>query len=308
MFGTLVVVLPAPHEGGALILRHDGQEWTFDSNELLAGRTDAVAYVAFFSDVEHEVLPVHAGHRVTLTYNLYYGTRVEDAIPFPPGLSAHIPPHASVVAVQEALRALLNDTVFLPNGGTLGFGLRHQYPFPKIWEGRWMPGREGKADPNPLECLPDWLKGGDDALFGACMALGLKPCLRIVISGVRQDVLLDRMTDLDGETYGFSVEMAVMDEQKNAQFLDNTFFGEDPNGHCDDDHDCGHDHDLYEGYPKIMVYWMTHTEKWNGLASHYVAMGNEASLEHLYARICLLVEVGPPEQRAGQKQAQQENS
>ena len=75
-----------------------------------------------------------------------------------------------------------------------------------------------------------------------------------------------------------------------------------------DDHDCGHDHDRYEGYPKIMAYWMTHTEKWNGLASHYVAMGNEASLEHLYARICLLVEVGPPEQRAGQKQAQQENN
>ena len=88
MFGSLVVVLPAPHEGGELALRHDGKEWTFDATKLLAGRTDAVAYVAFFSDVEHEVLPVRSGHRVTLTYNLYYGTRVEDTIATPSELLA----------------------------------------------------------------------------------------------------------------------------------------------------------------------------------------------------------------------------
>ena len=31
MFGSLVVVFPTRHEGGALQLRHKGQEWTFDS-------------------------------------------------------------------------------------------------------------------------------------------------------------------------------------------------------------------------------------------------------------------------------------
>jgi hypothetical protein len=31
MFGSLVVVFPTAHKGGTLVLRHRGQEWTFDS-------------------------------------------------------------------------------------------------------------------------------------------------------------------------------------------------------------------------------------------------------------------------------------
>ncbi len=74
MFGSLVLVFPAPHEGGALVLCHGGDETAFDSGAMLkdAKKEPSIAYVAFFSDVEHEVLPVTAGHRVTLTYNLYF--------------------------------------------------------------------------------------------------------------------------------------------------------------------------------------------------------------------------------------------
>ena len=70
MFGSLVVVLPTPHEGGALVLREDGREWTFDYAAEIANATK-IAYVAFFGDIEHEVLTVKSGYRVTLTYNLY---------------------------------------------------------------------------------------------------------------------------------------------------------------------------------------------------------------------------------------------
>lgn len=35
--------------------------------------TQSIQFAAFYSDVEHEVLEVHSGHRVTLTYNLYAG-------------------------------------------------------------------------------------------------------------------------------------------------------------------------------------------------------------------------------------------
>jgi hypothetical protein len=28
--------------------------------------------VAFFGDIEHEIAPVTSGHRITLTYNLYF--------------------------------------------------------------------------------------------------------------------------------------------------------------------------------------------------------------------------------------------
>ena len=68
------MALPSPHQGGALLLRHLGQEWTFDSGEALAATKDqpSIGYVAFFSDIEHEVAPVTSGHRITLTYNLYF--------------------------------------------------------------------------------------------------------------------------------------------------------------------------------------------------------------------------------------------
>ena len=75
MFGSLVIVSPTSHEGGAVLLRHRGREWIFDSSQVLAGAANdqpSVCYVAFFNDVEHEVAPVTSGHRVTLTYNLYF--------------------------------------------------------------------------------------------------------------------------------------------------------------------------------------------------------------------------------------------
>lgn len=68
MFGSLVIIFPTKHEGGELILRDKGQEWTFDSAAAVnSDGKPRVAYVAFYSDVEHEVGVVSAGHRVTLT-------------------------------------------------------------------------------------------------------------------------------------------------------------------------------------------------------------------------------------------------
>ncbi len=87
MFGSLVVVFPTPHEGGTLVLRHHGKEWTFDSGKILANAPNCVAYVAFFSDVEHEVSPVASGHRVTVTYNLYWDDADARDTALPDGLA-----------------------------------------------------------------------------------------------------------------------------------------------------------------------------------------------------------------------------
>jgi hypothetical protein len=63
MFGSLVVVFPTHHKGGLLVLRRGDEEWTISSDELLEEQPKpSIAYVAFFSDVEHEVMPVKAGY------------------------------------------------------------------------------------------------------------------------------------------------------------------------------------------------------------------------------------------------------
>lgn len=67
--GSLVVCLASAHEGGQLTVRHQGRAVTYDWGPASAS---AVQWAAFFSDCEHEVCEVTAGHRVTLTYNLYW--------------------------------------------------------------------------------------------------------------------------------------------------------------------------------------------------------------------------------------------
>lgn len=157
MFGSLVVLFPASHEGGQLALGLGGQEWIVDFIEQFAAATEpSICFVAFFSDVEHEVLPVASGYRVTLTYNLH--SRAQDNIPRV--LSG--PFHNKL---KEKLIELVNDTKTLPKGGYLGLGLCHQYVYDET---------------KPIDSLLDKLKGSDAALSNVCKELGLPYSLRLL--------------------------------------------------------------------------------------------------------------------------------
>ncbi|KAI0775589.1 hypothetical protein BD413DRAFT_602834 [Trametes elegans] len=129
MFGSLVVVSPTPHEGGTLMIRkHSGdktREWALESSALLAQVSEpSIAYVAFYSDVEHEVLPVQSGFRVTVTYNLYYVKDYADPAPAPVTQSIS----TFEQTFKSTLRALLDDPTFLSEGANFVFCLHHQYP------------------------------------------------------------------------------------------------------------------------------------------------------------------------------------
>lgn len=66
-FGHVQASADGPSVGGQLLVRHHGSnvkyDWSSNNSDL--------QWAAFYSDCEHEVLEVTAGHRVTLTYNLY---------------------------------------------------------------------------------------------------------------------------------------------------------------------------------------------------------------------------------------------
>ncbi len=68
MFATLVVGLPSRHEGGTLVVSHDGETRTID----FGGPAGAynVQYAAFYTDCKHEIEPVTSGYRVSLVYHL----------------------------------------------------------------------------------------------------------------------------------------------------------------------------------------------------------------------------------------------
>jgi 2OG-Fe(II) oxygenase superfamily len=77
MVATLVVVLPSPHEGGALIVDHQGEKQRIQGAH--SGKT--LKLIAFYADCHHEIKPVRKGFRVALTYNLTLSSTKDSSDP-----------------------------------------------------------------------------------------------------------------------------------------------------------------------------------------------------------------------------------
>ena len=83
MFATLVIALPSHHAGGELLVRHQGRELRLD---LHCPDPGDAAFAAFYADCTHEVLPVTAGCRLVLVYNLL--RKGAGKLPRPPSYQA----------------------------------------------------------------------------------------------------------------------------------------------------------------------------------------------------------------------------
>jgi hypothetical protein len=195
MFGSLVIVLPTVHEGGSLVVRHAGKEWSFDTaNTVTTGPNPHASFIAFFSDVE--VMTVTSGYRVTLTYNLSIKNT-----------SAHGADGPAVLAINDSkdvesdikmeLAKLLKNPRFLHKGGYIGFGLSYKYPF--------------NHKKTKLSDISARLKGVDSAIKHACLSLSLRVELKSYYTeqgnqGTGEDVLLNKFIPL--EQYG-EIENAI---------------------------------------------------------------------------------------------------
>jgi len=270
MFGSLVIVFPAPHEGGALVLRHGGDETAFDSGAMLKdAKEPSIAYVAFFSDVKHEVLPVTAGHRVTITYNLYFRELPSQARD--PTQSSKIyrtlPPteNAFLVAFQQ----LLADPMFLPNGGVLGFGLSHEYPVPK--------------EQKDLNFLKDRLKGRDALVMKACQDFSLPVAIKVVY-------------EEEASSGGVEILCSIVC-RPNSSFCDEdeTYWQFIKQQDDVDAKIISVAGDSYGPDVDFPVHWVTKYTDCNGIRSEYAAFEcYTAALRYLYGGMCLIVEIGPP--------------
>ena len=119
MFGSLVVCLPSQFDGGALVVRHNGEQIVYDWSSPTDSPVQRIQWAAFYSDVEHEILPVVGGYRVTLTYNLYYCDQL------------NLVPTVDVTTstFYKNLKKALNHPYFVRDGGILGFSCHHAYIF-----------------------------------------------------------------------------------------------------------------------------------------------------------------------------------
>ena len=115
MLATLVVVLPTPFSGGALVVRHQSDRQTFRFEEAASGK--AANYVAFYADCEHEVQRVTQGYRLCLTYNLVLKA----------DRRAKKSPPAASTTPAEVLASSIGGWVSARQAEPLVFALEHHY-------------------------------------------------------------------------------------------------------------------------------------------------------------------------------------
>ena len=114
MVASLIVVLPNPFEGGALVVRHGAAKQTLTFDEAAGGK--APCYAAFYADCEHEVQRVTSGVRLCLAYNLVLKPKREKP-------SAAAKPAAPADVLAESIGSWVATQPAKP----LVFALEHHY-------------------------------------------------------------------------------------------------------------------------------------------------------------------------------------
>ena len=268
MVGSLVVIYPTPHEGGELVLRHKDQEWKFDANTLTASKSSpSLAYVAFYSDIEHEVLKVTSGRRVTVTYNLY----LVDPASRPEGSTVTQNVQSGVSKLRTTLQGLLKSPEFLPDGGLLGFGLVHLYPV--------------TSDTNLRE-MTGYLKGEDAYVYRTCRELQLQPSLRVIYDDDRGEpeygIMVDRIVS--------SPDYRCMLDESYEDTLIMDLGGVGVNKTEDLDFDRNHylEDDGCEGE---FITWISPFNGRNRSQDIKLAYANDVYADYIYCSPCIIVRV-----------------
>ncbi|TEB18383.1 hypothetical protein FA13DRAFT_1803686 [Coprinellus micaceus] len=252
LFATLVIVLPTIHAGGNLLLGEDGALLNFDSaKRVYDPKTKAprVAFVAFYSDIEHQVLPVESGYRVTLTYSLHFSV-------FNGPLMLKSLSSDSFTTVLKSFATAIASPSILPKGGALGFGLLYRYPIdPKNTNLREFTGA---------------LKGNDALLRAVCKFLGLEPSVKILYSEPDGDTFLsDEVTDGEdiSDLYGDGVPLKKKMRDAGGKLV--VGYGDSASSF------------------KLPVLWVTQPSEMVTTDIAYVTYGNEANLSFMYGDLVL---------------------
>ena len=290
MIGSLVVVFPTPHAGGGLRFRKGERVWDFDSATSIANcQEPSVAWVAFPGDLEHEVLPVESGYRVTLTYNIYF-----DSEP-PPMTFGHLREKRRL-AIAQAFDALYRRDDFMPFGGYVGFGLAHRYTL-------------NIDSPGPLTDLLPLLKGQDADLVDVLQGIfGIRPVLKAGYQDSHCDDIWAFADKYVGDFAGWedismfnrlrewtSIQVFRLAKNCAEVSLPRSSGGQGGDDESDEDDESDDDDDN----PSRVIFFFTPLVKCNDIHEEFLIhhMGNEPGMANFYGSFCLLAKVPPVGQR-----------
>ncbi|KAI4660751.1 uncharacterized protein J4E79_005319 [Alternaria viburni] len=265
-FGSLVVCLPCAHEGGQLVVRHKGHTTTFD----WSGDANVAQWAAFYSDCEHEVLEVTAGHRITLTYNLFVRRGLGELAGHADALD-----FKQLPLYREVANAL-NSPEFMAKGGYLGKYCDHAY---------------AHATKEGSKALPALLKGSDFMAYEVFRSLGIKTRVRPVLltSGEdeedEEDDRSENRTDEDDDQK--HLQFARIGKKLSAPVMSSVGGDEDDTWS-----------EIYAQYPhdRLHVRWLNRHTTTN-LQFGFLAYGNMADINYSYSSCALIFEIPTYQER-----------
>lgn len=120
MFATMILQLPTQdgYTGGVLHVEHSGNSATYDFHST---STSSARYAAFYTDAEHSVSAVTAGHRLCLSFNLV--RTLPSGAPAP-----HLDiPNVAQLRVNAAIKPWLLDRRHFRGPAKLVLPLEHEY-------------------------------------------------------------------------------------------------------------------------------------------------------------------------------------
>ncbi|KAF2804168.1 uncharacterized protein BDZ99DRAFT_452136 [Mytilinidion resinicola] len=255
-FGSLVVCLPCDHEGGELVVRHNGNAIIYNWGSTGAGSTDAaeIQWAAFYSDCEHEVLEVKSGHRITLTYHLYIASGSGDLAGRCPWLDP------TALPLYDAILSMLELPAFMKEGGLVGVYCSHAYAHTH---------EEG------IKHLPGSLKGSDMALYEIFKALNLEVNLKPILDPEYLD------------DYGDEEETSVQPKREYiGDMLYSTYLSDISTEDCSTSELV----ETWGSHTRETVVWLTQP-KHSDAAMAYLAYGNQAEMGVLYSNAALIVKI-----------------
>ncbi len=168
-----------------------------------------------------------------------------------------------------------------------------------LYWGRMLNPAHSSNDPDTLEQLRNgWLKGGDWALYNACNELGLKPLLRLVYDGaVGAPIILDSMLDWEGRDMVPHDSAGDLLAEGGGMVIEGGF--ESNSDQIEDQLD--EVRNFYGDYvATLVVHWVRNQATAQSRyvqSGAYLTYGNEASIHYLYAKCCLVVDIGPQGKR-----------
>ncbi|KAG8902269.1 hypothetical protein FRB99_004688 [Tulasnella sp. 403] len=274
--GTFLIGLPTPYEGGELVLRHGKETATIDwSTKGRDGNTN-LPWAFFYADVEHEILPIKSGHRLTVAYDVYSTEKVQYT---DPGTVAST--RLEDTQLYGTLRVALGSAEFLPQGGKLAFSLAYQYTAEAMNRASYSWSKTS------FDAI---LKGSDSILWHCLTRCGLEVEARAVYESERYstDLQEEDIDKADGEGLRrYDVDAYSSIRPSNGSGPDYAFptssYFEGANDHGGLDEESGDDLRLEvlmeqaNAKVELDLIWARHPRRFTKASSFPEMYGNESS-------------------------------